>query len=130
MPYISVLLRIVNYTFSGHHHGIIFYRTFRGIWDIIITALLAFISMALPFDLAFNNDMQWSPACPDRWPGVESSMAESVPLRISPMQAVMYAIDGFFAVDILYVPWQRDSQNTKMSSHVPCIHAVDLQDKF
>lgn len=108
IPCIAVLLWIVNDgSLNGHDHGIMLCRTFRATWDIIITALLAFISIALPFNLAFNNDVQWSPECPDRWPGVESSMAESVRLRISPMQAVMYAIDGIFAVDILCVLWQR-----------------------
>lgn len=81
-------------------------RTFRAIWDIVITTILAFISVALPFSLAFNSDVQWSPDCPERWPGVAASSAESVSLRISPFEALMYAIDGIFAVDILCVACQ------------------------
>lgn len=89
------------YVLKWHLRDGLLCRSFRATWDLIIAGLLAFISVVLPFTIAFNNDFQWSSDCPERWPGVEFSTTETVSLRISPMQAVMYAIDGIFAVDIL-----------------------------
>lgn len=80
---------------------------FRAMWDLVIAVFLAYISITLPYNIAFNyDDGNWSPSCPDNWPwkpefptvpSIESAFA------LSPVELVQYSIDLVFACDIMCV---------------------------
>jgi Ion transport protein len=77
---------------------------FRATWDLIIAMLLAYISIVLPYTIAFKyDDGVWSDSCPESWPW-RPDVEEPLDLTsLNPGAVVQYAVDAIFAMDIMCV---------------------------